>query len=131
MNNKIHKKDILINYIAFIINLKDQNNNILILNKNIMQFLLIAYDRTDPDAENRRSGIRPEHLKKISNLKRNGEFLFGGAILNDEGKMIGSMILYEFPDRAALDERLKDEPYVTEGVWGKIEINPFRLAKIE
>jgi uncharacterized protein YciI len=96
-----------------------------------MQFLLIAYDGTDPDAESRRLGVRQEHLDKISNLKRNGEFLLGGAILNDEGKMIGSMILYEFPDRSALDERLKDEPYITGGVWGKIEIRPFRLAKIE
>jgi uncharacterized protein len=96
-----------------------------------MQFLLIAYDGTDPDAENRRLKVRQEHLDKISNLKRNGEFLLGGAILTDEGKMIGSMILYEFPDRKALDERLKDEPYFTTGVWGKIEIKPFRLAKIE
>jgi len=28
MNNENHKKNILINYIAFIINLKDQNRNI-------------------------------------------------------------------------------------------------------
>jgi uncharacterized protein YciI len=96
-----------------------------------MQFLLIAYDGTDPDAESRRQRVRQEHLDKIGNLKRNGEFLLGGAILNDEGKMIGSMILYEFPDREALDERLKDEPYFTTGVWGKIDIKPFRLAKIE
>ena len=96
-----------------------------------MQFLLLAYDGTDSDAPERRLKIRQEHLDKISNLKKSGEFLFGGAILDDEGKMIGSMILYEFPDRAALDERLKDEPYITTGVWKKIEIRPFRLAKIE
>jgi len=96
-----------------------------------MQFLLLAYDGTDSAAPERRLKIRQEHFDKISNLKKNGEFLFGGAILDDEGKMIGSMILYEFPDRAALDERLKDEPYIITGVWKKIEIKPFRLAKIE
>jgi uncharacterized protein YciI len=96
-----------------------------------MQFLLLAYDGTDSAAPERRLKIRQEHLDKISNLKKSGEFLFGGAILNDEGNMIGSMILYEFPDRATLDERLKDEPYITTGVWKKIEIKPFRLAKIE
>jgi uncharacterized protein YciI len=96
-----------------------------------MQFLLLAYDGTDPGATERRQKVRQGHLDKISELKKNGEFLFGGAILNDEGKMIGSMVLYEFPDRAALDERLKDEPYITEGVWKNIEIKPFRLAKIE
>jgi hypothetical protein len=96
-----------------------------------MQFLLIAHDRTDPQAENRRLKVRPGHLDKIKELKKTGEFLFGGAILNDEGGMIGSVILYDFPDRAALDERLKDEPYLNERVWEKIEIMPFRLANIE
>lgn len=96
-----------------------------------MQFLLIAYDGTDPDAESRRLSVRPEHLEKIGILKKTGEFLLGGAILDNEGKMIGSAVLYDFPDRAALDERLKDEPYIIEGVWKEIKIMPFRLAKIE
>ncbi len=96
-----------------------------------MQFLLMAYDGTDPDALNRRMAARPEHLEKVAGLKKNGEFLLGGAILNDEGKMIGSMILYEFPDRKSLEERLKEEPYITGGVWQKIEIKPFRLARID
>lgn len=96
-----------------------------------MQFILLAYDGTDPDALDRRMKVRKGHLDKISNLKKKGEFISGGAILNDEGKMIGSMIIYEFPDRAALDARLRDEPYFTEGVWKKIEIRPFRLAQIE
>jgi uncharacterized protein len=95
-----------------------------------MQFILIAYDGTDPDAENRRLNVRQEHLSKIVNWKERGEFIFGGAILSDEGKMIGSMVLYNFPDRASLDERLKEEPYITQGVWQKIEIQPFRLANI-
>jgi uncharacterized protein YciI len=96
-----------------------------------MQFLLIAYDGTDPGAPERRLKVREEHFKKISQIKKEGEFLFGGAILDEGGKMTGSMIVYEFPDRHTLDERLKDEPYITGEVWEKIEIKPFRLAKIE
>jgi uncharacterized protein len=111
--------------------LKDQNRAILKPNKNNMQFLLIAYDGTDPNAENRRLKVRPEHLEKIKRLKKAKEFIFGGAILNDEGKMIGSAILYDFPDRLSLEERLKDEPYINDGVWKDIEIMPFRLANIE
>lgn len=94
-----------------------------------MQFLLTAYDGTDADALDRRLKVREEHLEKIARLKKSGEFLFGGAILNEAGQMIGSMILYEFPDRQSLDKKLKDEPYITAGVWKKIEIHPFRLAK--
>jgi uncharacterized protein len=95
-----------------------------------MQFLLLAYDGKDPEALQRRLNVREDHLQKISGLKTAGEFLFGGAILDEEGKMIGSMIVYEFPDRHSLDERLKDEPYITGGVWKKIEIRPFRHAKM-
>jgi uncharacterized protein YciI len=96
-----------------------------------MQFLLIAYDGTDTRALDRRMSAREEHLRKIKILKQAGEFIFGGAILDDTGKMIGSSILFEFPDRQALDEKLKDEPYITKGVWEKVEIRPFRLATIE
>jgi uncharacterized protein YciI len=95
-----------------------------------MQFILIAYDGVDPGAQERRMKVRPEHLAKIELLKKSGEYLFGGAILNDEGLMIGSTIVYEFPDRKALDEKLKDEPYMTAGVWEKVVIHPYRLAKI-
>lgn len=94
-----------------------------------MQFLLIAYDGTDPEALQRRLNVRENHLEKIGLLKNAGNFLFGGAILDESGKMIGSMIVYDFPDRKALDESLKDEPYITAGVWKKIEIQPFRHAK--
>jgi uncharacterized protein len=95
-----------------------------------MQFVLVAYDGEDPGALERRMKVREEHIRKIEELKKSGEFLFGGAILDDNGKMIGSMIMYEFPDRQTLDERLRDEVYITRDVWKKVSIHPFRLAKI-
>jgi uncharacterized protein YciI len=95
-----------------------------------MQFLLIGYDGTDAGAMKRRLNVREEHLEKIATLKKSGGCLFGGAILDDEGKMIGSVIVYDFPDRKSLDEKLKEEVYISGGVWEKIEIKPFRVAKI-
>jgi hypothetical protein len=96
-----------------------------------MQFLLLAYDGTDPQAPQRRLRVREEHFKKIGLLKMKSEFLFGGAILDENNEMIGSMIVYDVPDRQSMDKILKDEPYITNGVWKKIEIKPFRLAKFE
>ena len=96
-----------------------------------MNFILTAYDGTDPEAPDRRVKVREQHLKKIGDLKRSGEFLFGGAILDDDGKMVGSMIIYDFPDRNKLDNWLKDEPYITGDVWKKIDIRPFRVARID
>lgn len=96
-----------------------------------MQFLLLGYDGTDDGALQRRMAVREDHFRRISLLKKAGEFLFGGAILDEGGKMIGSMIVYDFPDIQSLEEILKDEPYLTGGVWKKTEIKPFRLANIE
>lgn len=96
-----------------------------------MQFLLLGYDGTDAGALQRRMAVREDHFRRISLLKKAGEFLFGGAILDEGGKMIGSMIVYDFPDIQSLEEILKDEPYLTGGVWKKTEIKPFRLANIE
>jgi uncharacterized protein YciI len=95
-----------------------------------MQFLLIGYDGTDADALNRRLNVREEHLAGAAMQKKTGEILVGGAILDEAGKMIGSMIVYDFPDRYTLDDKLKEEIYITAGVWEKIEIQPFRMAKI-
>jgi uncharacterized protein len=96
-----------------------------------MQFLLIAHDGADSEALQRRLNVREEHLRRIGEMKKAGEFLFGGAILDDDGKMTGSMIVYDFPDRESLIKKLKEEPYMTEDVWKNTEIRPFRLAKFD
>jgi uncharacterized protein len=96
-----------------------------------MEFLLVAFDGTDSGALERRMKVREDHLNKIGLLKKSGNFKCGGAILDDGGKMIGSMIVYDYPDRQSLDASLQNEPYFTEGIWEKVEIRPFRLALSE
>jgi uncharacterized protein len=96
-----------------------------------MQFLLTAFDGNDQGAAERRFKARPVHLEKIKSMKSLGQFVFGGAILNDKDQMTGSMVVYEFPDREELELYLKEEVYITGGVWQKIDIRPFRQAVIE
>jgi len=95
-----------------------------------MQFLLIAFDATDTGAKDRRMNNRPVHLEKIALVKKEKKFICGGAILDDTGEMIGSMLLYEVNDRAELNALLNDEPYIYNKVWEKVEIRPFRMAII-
>ena len=57
--------------------------------------------------------------------------IVGGAILDDGGRMVGSSCIVEFPDRAAVDAWLATDPYVTENVWQKIEVRPFRCAQLD
>ena len=93
-----------------------------------MQFVLIARDGSDPDAPARRRAVRPRHLAGIAPLVDAGTILLGGAILDDDGTMRGSVILADFVSRDALDAWLRDDPYVTGDVWQQIEVAPFRVA---
>lgn len=93
-----------------------------------MQFLVIARDGTDDGALARRQKTRPTHLESIGPLVDAGNVLVGGAMLDDAGNMIGSMLLVEFPDREGVDAWLTHDPYVTDGVWRDIEVTPFRTA---
>ena len=93
-----------------------------------MQFLVVARDGSDEDALERRQRTRPTHLASIAPLVEGGNILVGGAILNEAGDMVGSMLLVEFPDRSGVDAWIEADPYVTDGVWREVEVTPFRTA---
>lgn len=95
-----------------------------------MQFILIAYDGTDPGAPGRRMKVREKHLEGAKKLKESGTLIWGGAILDHKNNMTGSVVIYEYESREKLDEMLREEPYITGNVWQKIDIQPFRLANI-
>lgn len=92
-----------------------------------MQFLVIGYDGTDEKAPERRLAVREAHLAGVTKMKEEGKAIFGVAILNDHEQMIGSSLVVDFPTRADVDAWLKTEPYVTGGVWKKIEVYPARV----
>ena len=92
------------------------------------QFLVIAYDGTDPEAKARRLAARPAHLDGVRPMVESRQMLVGGAILDEAGEMTGSATIVEFPSRAELDAWLATDPYVTGDVWRKIEVRPFRVA---
>lgn len=92
------------------------------------QYLVLAYDGTDPDATARRQAARPRHLEFIAPMVERGEIVVGGAILDDAETMVGSAVVVDMPSREALDTWLNNDPYVTEGVWKTIEVKPMRVA---
>lgn len=93
-----------------------------------MQFLILGYDGKDIEAGARRAAARPAHIALGDQLVTQGKLLFGTAILNDDGSMIGSMLVGEFENRAELDEWLALEPYVIGKVWEHVEIRPCRVG---
>jgi uncharacterized protein YciI len=93
-----------------------------------MQFLLIAHDGDDDGALNRRLQAREQHIALGDEMVANGSMLYGGALLDEQEKMIGSVLVLDFPTRQELDAWLKIEPYVLGDVWRRIDVQPFRVG---
>lgn len=95
-----------------------------------MQFMVIAYDGTDEKAMDRRLAVREEHLESVKRRFKSGEHLYGAAILDDAGKMIGSIMIVDYPSREELNKWLENEPYIVGDVWRKIEVKPCKVAPL-
>lgn len=94
------------------------------------QYLIYAWDGTDELALDRRMNIRPTHLEGAKALKEKGQFLIGGAMLNEAGQMAGSMMVVQFETEEQLQHWLDHEPYITGKVWENIQVIPFRVANV-
>ena len=93
-----------------------------------MQWLIVARDGTDEQAQGRRMAARAAHLENAAQLQAEGHLLVGGALLDDDGRMIGSACVAQFETREELDARLRNDPYITGNVWPDIQIMPHRVA---
>ena len=96
----------------------------------MQQYLVYAWDGTDAHALERRMSARPSHLERARKLKASGNYVMGGALLDEEGKMVGSTMIVQFESKEQLNHWLDDEPYLAQKVWEKVEIHPFRVAEI-
>ena len=89
-----------------------------------MQFVIKAFD--GKGMLSKRMEVRPRHFEGMEKMKEHT--LCAGGLLDDEGKMIGSLLVMEFPSRKELDEYLANEPYVVEHVWEKIEVERMNVV---
>ncbi|RLV69300.1 YCII-related [Streptomyces sp. CBMAI 2042] len=93
-----------------------------------MQFMLIGRDGTDEGALERRLAVRDAHIALGDTLVAEGKMLFGTALLDENDRMIGSMLVLDYPSRAELDQWLAVEPYAVSGVWEDITVTPVRVG---
>lgn len=91
-----------------------------------MQFVVKAYDGKGMLAK--RMEVRPRHLEGMNKLGKH--IICAGGLLDDEGKMKGSVLILDFPDRSVLDEYLGKEPYVLEKVWEKVEVEVVNVVLV-
>jgi len=94
------------------------------------QYLIIAQDGKDEGALERRKNIRPVHLAGARKLKENNNFVIGGAMMDDNSNMRGSIMIVQFETEEEFKNWYDNEPYITGGVWKEIEVKPFRVAEV-
>lgn len=88
-----------------------------------MHFLVVAWD-SPVDGEARRTAARPAHGESIRQLWEEGRVVLGAGIQDDAGVIRGSLVIVDYPTRDDVDAYLANEPFVTEGVWDRIEVHP-------
>ena len=74
----------------------------------------------------KRMEVRPLHLEGMERLKEH--LVCAGGLLDDEGKLKGSVLVMEFQNREEVDEYLASEIYVTEHVWEKITVERMNVV---
>lgn len=73
--------------------------------------------------------VRSRHLENMGRIK--GRVICAGGLLDDAGRMKGSVLIMEFDSRARLDEYLNSEPYIAEHVWEKVEVEPMNVVIVD
>lgn len=93
-----------------------------------MQFLVLGYDHRGDEGLRRRLAARDSHLAGAEMMQASGNLLYGVAMLDEQGRMCGSVLVTEFDSRADLDSWLEREPYMTGKVWREVNVMPCKVG---
>ena len=85
-----------------------------------MLFVIIGYD--SPDARERRPAVRPAHLAHLEPEAKAGRIRLAGPLLD----RTGSLIVLEAASLAEVWALVARDPYVTEGIFNRVEVKPFQ-----
>jgi len=81
-----------------------------------MNFVVIGKDKAGGEPRRRH---RAAHLDFIAGAQQG--VIYAGPLLED-GRMIGSLFVFDLADREALDAHLARDPYFAEGIFETVEI---------
>ena len=88
-----------------------------------MLWVLVAEDRTD--AGSLRADTRDAHLAWIARTREH--VVRAGPLLSDDGDtMLGSHIVADFPDRAAVEAWAAEDPYARAGLFVSVRITAWK-----
>jgi uncharacterized protein YciI len=94
--------------------------------------LYVIYGEDIPNSMEKRSAARPAHLKRVQEIIDAGRVVLAGPLPNidspDPGPagMGGSLIVAEFASLEAAKAWIDADPYVTQGVFARVTVKPFK-----
>ncbi|MGQ1269624.1 YciI family protein [Acinetobacter baumannii] len=96
-----------------------------------MPFFVLSCTDNDGTLE-KRLAVRPQHIERLQKLDDEGRLVAAGAMPKDPNDpqtgFYGSTMIVEFDTREALDEWLKEEPFLKEGIYSHVDVKPFNKA---
>ncbi len=87
-----------------------------------MLYVIIGHDA--PDGPEKRPAVRPAHLDHLRPLAEAGRVKLAGPFLD----RTGSLIVLEADSLAEVWAVVARDPYVTEGIFNRVEVKPFRVV---
>lgn len=95
-----------------------------------MYYIIKGADR--PGSLEQRLAARPTHLQRLQALQQEGRLLLAGPIPAVENPdpgpagFAGSLIVAQFESLQAAERWVKDDPYMSAGVFDAVTVEPFR-----
>jgi hypothetical protein len=95
-----------------------------------MLYALIGED--GPDRLDTRMAARPAHVARLEALRDEGRLFAAGPMpaidSPDPGPagFFGSLVIAEFASQAAAEQWLAEDPYVTQGVFARTRVHPYK-----
>lgn len=83
----------------------------------------------DPQKPGLRATLRPDHLRYM--MKNLDRVPFGGPLLDEDGRTIGSAFALNVDTRAQVDAFLSAEPYFKADLFSKVTIARIRVMAPE
>ncbi len=87
-----------------------------------MLYAIICLDK--PGAGEIRKANRDAHLAHIRNAGR--AIVSAGPLLDDDGGMCGSLLIYEGRDKAEAEAWSAADPYARAGLFASVDIRPWK-----
>lgn len=90
------------------------------------QFLFHAIDREDAAAVRQR--LREDHRASIRRFDPHCRCILGGPLLDPDGAMIGTGLVFVADDVEAVRTFMAADPYVLGGVFARIEVRAWAIG---